>query len=71
MLDDINPVRPNAGGRDPAFAAAMRRAEGGPPAAEPHPRSPIARTRVGTVIRRNDEPFAPGPLLDVSHLPVV
>ena len=50
MLGDVNPVRPHAGGRDPAFAAAMRRAEGGPPAADPHPLDPIARTSIGTVV---------------------
>jgi hypothetical protein len=49
----------------------MRRAEGGPPTAEPHPRNLIARTRVGMVVRRNGEHFTPGPLLDTSSLPLL
>jgi hypothetical protein len=69
-MRDVNPVTPNAGGRDRAFAAAMRRAEG-PPAAEPHPRDPIGRTRAGYVVRRNGEIFAPGTFFDLESVPLL
>jgi hypothetical protein len=49
----------------------MRRAEGELPPAEPDPLDPIARTRIGRVIRRNGEQFTPGPYLDLSALPLL
>lgn len=65
-------LRPNAGARDPEFAAAMRRAEGFDDS-EPlqGPLDPVGRTRTGLVVRRNGQCFTPGPFLDSSSLPFV
>jgi hypothetical protein len=73
MHADVNPVRPGAGERDAAFAAAMRRAEATsmPRPSEPHPLDAVGRTRTGRVVRRNGDHFIPGPLLDTSSLPLL
>jgi len=66
-------LRPNAGARDPEFAAAMRRAEGLADDGEPlqSPLDPIGRTRTGLVVRRNGQCFMPGPFLETSSLPLL